>query len=207
MQKLDKIRHKLNSWYAQIFLGYKDASYISYSAEFIGKSAISLGAQAKVFAHAKLDARHHPALAPYWGKESLGKITIGNEVKIKEFVHIYTYSGHVQIGDQVSINPYCMIYGQGGVVIGNKVLIAAQTIIVSANHNFQDTSIPKTYQGMTAKGIVIGDDVWIGAGCKILDGVTIGNGAIIAAGAVVTQNVAPYTIVGGIPAKPIKTIE
>ena len=62
-------------------------------------------------------------------------------------------------------------------------------------------------QGITAEGIIIEDDVWIGAGAIVTDGVRIGKGAVIAAGAVVTNNVPPHTVVGGVPAKPIKVID
>ncbi len=96
------------------------------------------------------------------------------------------------------------VYGQGGVKIGNYVRITAHTIIVAPQHIFKRRDIPICEQGIESKGIIIEDDVWIGAHCTILDGVKIGKGAIIAAGAVVTKDVAPYSTVGGVPAKLIK---
>jgi acetyltransferase-like isoleucine patch superfamily enzyme len=116
-----------------------------------------------------------------------------------------TYGGVIKIGDGCSINPYSILYGHGNLTIGNNVLIAAHTVIIPANHNFKDLEIPIHQQGLTTKGICIEDNVWIGAGCKILDGVTIGFGAIVAAGAVVTKDVVPNTIVGGVPARLLKT--
>ena len=91
-----------------------------------------------------------------------------------------------------------------GTTIGNDVLIAGQCMIVPSNHNFEDINRPIKQQGFNSKGIIIEDNVWIGSGCKILDGVTIKKGAIIASGSVVTKNVAPNEIVGGVPAKLIK---
>ena len=115
-----------------------------------------------------------------------------------------TYGGNITIGDFCSINPYTILYGHGNLSIGNNVLIAAHCVIIPANHIFSDLDSPINSQGLTTKGIIIEDDVWIGAGCRILDGVTVGKGSIIAAGAVVNKDVEPYTIVGGVPAKIIK---
>lgn len=111
------------------------------------------------------------------------------------------YGGHVNIGEFCTINPFCVLYGHGGLQIGNFVRIATHTVIIPANHVFDDANTPIARQGLTKRGVRIGDDVWIGAGVRILDGVTIGSGAIIAAGSVVNKNVPPLTIVGGIPAK------
>jgi acetyltransferase-like isoleucine patch superfamily enzyme len=103
----------------------------------------------------------------------------------------------------VSINPYTVIYGHGGLRIGNNTRIAAHCIIVAANHRFEERSRPIREQGLTCKGIVVGEDVWVGSGVRILDGVEIEEGAIIAAGAVVTKKVDAFSIVAGVPAKRI----
>ncbi|MBL8080160.1 MAG: acyltransferase [Anaerolineales bacterium] len=97
-----------------------------------------------------------------------------------------------------------MLYGTGGVTIGNNVRIATNTIIVASMHKFERIDIPIYLQGHEARGIVIGNDVWIGAGCRILDGVTIGDGSILAAGAVINKDTPPYVIVGGVPARIIR---
>jgi acetyltransferase-like isoleucine patch superfamily enzyme len=78
--------------------------------------------------------------------------------------------------------------------------------MAAVNHVYNDSNIPIIHQGITAQGIVIEDNAWIGAGAIILDGVRVGRGAVVAAGAVVTQDVPPHTIVGGVPAKVIKVI-
>ena len=77
--------------------------------------------------------------------------------------------------------------------------------MVASQHVFSSTRDYIAKQGFTSRGIVVEDDVWIGAGVRILDGVTIGTGAIVGAGAVVTKNVEPFTIVGGVPAGVIRT--
>lgn len=90
------------------------------------------------------------------------------------------------------------------VKIGNDVEIASHCFVISSNHSFDRLDIPMRFQGVVAKGICIEDDVWLGSRVTILDGVTVGKGAIVAAGAVVNSNVEPFTIVGGVPAKYIK---
>ena len=132
-------------------------------------------------------------------------VRIGSHCRIRAHSHIYAMGGSVTIGSRCSINPHCVLYGTGGLVIGNFVRIAAHSVIVAAMHNFHRTDIPIHQQGSTAKGIIIDDDVWVGAGVTILDGVRIGTGSILAAGTVVVRDVEPFTIVGGIPARALKS--
>jgi acetyltransferase-like isoleucine patch superfamily enzyme len=133
-----------------------------------------------------------------------GVIKIGNGNDFLQGVSLMTYGGSIEIGDRCSINPYCILYGHGGLKIGNDVLIAGHCLIIPANHIFSNKEVPINTQGETKKGIRIEDDVWIGSGCSILDGVIIGKGAVIAAGSVVNSNVDPFTVYAGVPAKKIK---
>jgi serine acetyltransferase len=153
-----------------------------------------------IFLHSSVKMSENVVLDTRFG----GSITIGENSELLQGVLIMTYGGTIEIGSVCSINPYTILYGHGNLKIGNNVLIAAHTVIIPANHVFTDVNTPINLQGLTTKGITIEDDVWIGAGCKILDGITIGKGAIIAAGAVVNKDVEPYTIVGGVPAKELK---
>jgi maltose O-acetyltransferase len=105
------------------------------------------------------------------------------------------------IGKNVSINDNLWINAKGSVEIGDNVLIGPYVIIHSANHNFSLRDVPIQNQKHTTSKVVIEEGVWIGARATILPGVIIGRGAIIAAGAVVNHDVAPYTIVGGVPAE------
>ena len=91
--------------------------------------------------------------------------------------------------------------GKGKILIGNNVLIGPNTVLRSNNHSFENKNKPITEQGMNDGEIFIEDDVWISSNSVILPNCKIGKGAIIAAGAVVTNNVDSYSIVGGVPAK------
>ena len=134
-----------------------------------------------------------------------GSIKIGAFSSLEIGVLVLSYfDSKVKIGKRTSINPYAIVYGVGDTVIGDDVLIAGHCMIIPNNHVFENPGITINRQGHTKKGIIIEDDVWIGHGCTVLDGVKIGKGAIIAAGSVVNQNVEPYSIVGGVPIHLIK---
>lgn len=126
-------------------------------------------------------------------------------------LHVYNFrdmqQSRIRIGSDSLIGEYSVIRGQGGVQIGDRVYTSPFTQIIAVNHVFDDPTLPFVEQGITAEGIVIEDDVWLGAGAIITDGVRVGKGAVVAAGAVVTRDVPPHTVVGGVPAKPIKSID
>jgi acetyltransferase-like isoleucine patch superfamily enzyme len=133
-----------------------------------------------------------------------GKLIVGKNTKIAHFVKLTSNNGNLEIGENCTINEFSIIDGYGkGVKIGNGVRIAPYCMIISSNHGMEADK-PIFKQELTSKGIQIEEDVWIGTGSKILDGVIIEKGAIVAAGSVVTKNVPAYTIVGGVPAKFIK---
>lgn len=133
----------------------------------------------------------------------------GIKIGARSFVRSYAMlnagppDGYIQIGRDSGIGQGTILYGNGGLTIGDHVLIAGQCFVVASRHNFDDPAMPISEQGYSAKGIVIEDNVWIGAGAKILDGVTIGQGAVVGANAVVTVSVPPGERVGGIPAHPL----
>jgi acetyltransferase-like isoleucine patch superfamily enzyme len=126
-------------------------------------------------------------------------------------LHVYNFRGMQQsgitIGQDCLVGEYCVIRGQGGVKIGNRVYTSPFSQIIAVNHIFDDPNRPFIEQGITAQGITIEDDVWIGSGAVITDGVTVGRGSVVAAGAVVTKDVPPHSVVGGVPAKLIKEID
>lgn len=126
-------------------------------------------------------------------------------------LHVYNFrnlphSG-ITVGRDCLLGEYSIIRGQGGVTIGDRVYTSPFSQILAVNHVFDDPEVSFIHQGITAEGIVIEDDVWLGAGAIVCDGVRIGKGAVVAAGAVVTRDVPAHTVVAGVPAKPVKGIE
>lgn len=126
-------------------------------------------------------------------------------------LHVYNFrdlpNSRIKIGRDSLVGEYTVIRGQGGVEIGDRVYTSPFTQIIAVNHVYDDPERPFIEQGITAEGIVIEDDVWLGSATIITDGVRIGRGAVVAAGAVVTQDVAAHTVVAGIPARPIQDID
>lgn len=116
----------------------------------------------------------------------------------------YFGSGHrLRIGNNSGLGENCRLLGQ--VNIGDDVMMGPDCIIMTLGHEYRDRSCPMRLQGNTPeRPVIIEDDVWIGVRVTILPGIRIGCGAIVAAGAVVTRDVPPYCIVGGVPARVIK---
>lgn|SRR3990167_2708521 len=113
-------------------------------------------------------------------------------------------NGFIKIGDNSFIMDYCVLHGHGGITIGNDVLIGPHTMIVAGSHIFENPNVLIRLQGEIYKGIVIEDDVWIGAHCSILDGVVIGEGSVIGANSLVNKSIPPYSVAYGNPCKIIR---
>ena len=131
--------------------------------------------------------------------------SIGDSVYIGKFVTIKN-ADRLSVGSNVSIHNLSYIDALGECEIGDDVSIAHNSTIITTNHCWDDLTLPIKYNAGELKKIVIEKDVWIGCAARLLAGVTIGTRSIVAAGAVVTKDVPPGTIVGGIPAKPIANI-
>jgi len=134
-----------------------------------------------------------------------GEITIHQNCRIRKYTVIAPSGGVIEVGSNSLINVFGTLLGHGSIRIGQDVLIGPHTTIVAANHTFTDQTVPIVQQDITKEGIEIQDDVWIGANCTVLDGVTIGEGAVVAAGSVVTESVPESAVVAGTPAEQIDT--
>ncbi len=129
-------------------------------------------------------------------------IKIGSEIYIGKNSIFSCASSTVNLGDNISIGPYCYIRAsRGPVTLGSHITIGAHTVVISGNPNYKRLDIPIMKQEGQAQGIRIGDDVWIGIGVKVIDGVNIGNGCVIGAGTVVIKDIPNYAIAAGVPAR------
>ena len=137
-------------------------------------------------------------------------ITIGEGTSLMHgtIFHTFNFRGlpHAGIvtGKNCFFGEYTCIRGQGGVKIGDGVYTGTQVQIAAVNHVYTDPDKFIKDQGITAEGITIEDDVWLGSNVVVVDGVTIGKGCVVGAGAVVTKDLAPYSIAVGVPARVVK---
>ena len=181
--------------YRNIFKSIGNEVFIQHGVELIGSSCIEIGNGVNIFKGVRLDAKGHKH----------NKIDIQNWVTIERNVDIGSMDNtSIYIGENTYIAPGVCIAGQGDIHIGKNCMIAANSGIYANNHVFTDLSLPIKQQGTTREGIIIEDDCWLGHGVTVLDGVKIGKGSIIGAGAVVSKNIPPYSIAVGVPAKVIK---
>lgn len=138
-------------------------------------------------------------------------IHFGDNVSIGAFSRIIvsTSLNHIgekiKIGNNVGIGEYAYLGGAGGLEIGDECIVGQYLSCHPENHNYADISVSIRHQGVSRKGIKIENNCWIGSKVTILDGVTIGKGSIIAAGSVVNKSFPEHSIIGGVPAKLIKT--
>ena len=133
-----------------------------------------------------------------------GEIKIGSQSEFSRGTIMKSYGGKISIGSNVFFGEYVCLYGHGNINIGSSTLIAMHTSIVSSNHTVPKKSKLIRQQPDILLEVNIGKDVWIGANCVILGGVTIGDGAVIGAGSVVTKSIPKYAIAVGNPAKVIR---
>jgi len=131
-------------------------------------------------------------------------ITIGNGVFIGRNTILTCHDGDIVLEDNVNIGFNCVISSLGTIVIKENHLMAAFCYLVGGDHVADRTDVPILYQGRTAKGIMLEENIWLGAGVAVLDGSTIGRDSIIGAHAVVTNKIPPYSIAVGAPAKVLR---
>jgi acetyltransferase-like isoleucine patch superfamily enzyme len=133
-----------------------------------------------------------------------GQISLGQRVRLDHGVILHAWGGNISLGDDVFLGPYTVVYGHGGVTIGNNTLIAMHCRIVSSNHTVPERGIMIRSQPDILLPTRIGSDVWLGAGVTVLGGVAVGDGCVVAAGAVVTEDLPPYAVAVGVPARVVR---
>ena len=160
--------------------------------------------RAEAFAVKALLNQMNNAVNPEEITQILSRILDKELQEVTVFTPLYINCGkHITIGKNVFINFDCTFLGLGGITIEDDVLIGPKVSLITENHPLN----PEERKGLTGKPILIKKNAWIGANATILPGVTIGENAVVAAGAVVSKDVPDNTIVGGIPAKFIKNIQ
>ncbi len=171
-----------------------------------------IGRGAQIFFPAHITLGNEVVIGPYCvinGLSSEG-VRFGDRVHVREYTWIQATSQMqdpgkgLEIGENTYIGPSCYIGAGGGISIGKNVLMGACVHLLAENHQFENPAKNIREQGVSRKGIRIGDDVWIGNQSIILDGIQVGNGSVIAAGSVVTHDVAPFTVVAGNPARVLR---
>lgn len=131
-----------------------------------------------------------------------GHIVLGDNVWISRDCYVIAYrDAEVWIGERTYVGHRCLMYGHGGIHIGHDVLLANDVQLICGNHTFARRDVPIRAQPTVEQPIVIEEDVWLGASVIVLGGVTVGRGSVVGAGAVVTQDLPPYSIARGVPAQ------
>lgn len=182
---------KLKRWLDYLIMNQRDARPRWY-VRLLAPLYQHRGRGAKIYSSVRLDC------PPY------RRFFLGRQSVIESYCCINNAVGDVVIGDHTRIGIHNTIIGP--VCIGNHVNLAQGITVTALNHNFEDTTKRIDEQGISTKPVIIGDDVWIGANAVVLPGVTIGRHCVVAAGAVVTKDVPDHSVVGGVPAKILKTL-
>lgn len=151
---------------------------------------IALGSGVLIDDHVVLDA-----------KGATSAITLGDRVLLGRNSILSCNDSTLTMGDFISVGPFCFLVSRSHLTIGSNVAIGAGTHLLGGGHVHDDPDTAVIHQARVSKGITIEDNAWIGIGAKILDGVTVGRNSIVGAGAVVSKDVAPWTVVLGNPAR------
>jgi acetyltransferase-like isoleucine patch superfamily enzyme len=131
-------------------------------------------------------------------------ITLGNGVFLGRGTILSCKDGDIELGDHTNLGFHCEVFSGSSVVVGHHGLFAAYTYVVGGGHAFEQGDVPVLEQERTSRGIVLGDNVWLGAGAKVLDGVRIGNDVVVGAGAVVTTDLPDAVVAAGVPARVVR---
>lgn len=134
-----------------------------------------------------------------WARGGPGRVRIGRASELEDGVVLHAFGGEIELGEQVFLGPYAVVYGQGGVTIGAKTLVAMHCCILSSNHALSPLGVEIRSQPDVLRPTRIGRDVWLGARVTVLGGVTIGDGCVVGAGSLVTKDLPPGAIAYGSP--------
>ncbi len=174
--------------------------YIGKRVKLISRKNLKIGEKTKIHNNVKIDALSTSGV-------NIGKgVVIGENTKIECTGSLQRIGKGVSIGDRTSFANDCFFGAAGGIDIGEDVIAGQYIRFHSENHKYEDKNRLIKEQGVTHKGIKIGNNCWIGSGAVFLDGAEIGNGCVVAANAVVLNKFPDNVVIGGMPAKIIKEI-
>ena len=182
---------RLKQWLDLMIMNQRDARPRWY-VRLLAPLYQHRGRGSKIYGSVRLDC---PPYRRFW---------LGRRSVVESFCCINNAVGDVVIGDYSRIGIHSTLIGP--VRIGSHVHLAQGITVTALNHNYSSPTLRIDQQGISTKPVVIGDDVWIGANAVVLPGVTIGSHCVVAAGAVVTRDVPDHTVVGGVPARILKSI-
>ena len=134
-------------------------------------------------------------------------ITVGNGVFLGRGTILSCKDGDIVLGDQTNLGFHCEVFSASTVTVGRHGLFAAYTYLVGGGHEFDRADVPVIDQARSSRGIALGDNVWLGTGTKVLDGVRIGRDVVVGAGAVVTEDLPDGAVAVGIPARVVRRRE
>lgn len=133
---------------------------------------------------------------------SLGEFALGDDVIVSRGCLLSAMHGYLRLGPRVNVGTCCTMYSAGGIDIGAGTMLASNCYLGGGTYAVRGSrEKPLSGQLEPGRGLVIGEDCWLGAGVTVIDGVTIGRGSIIAAGAVVIDDVEPFSVMAGVPAR------
>ncbi|MCC2684745.1 MAG: transferase [Paenibacillaceae bacterium] len=181
-------------YYRSVFRSMGDNVRIGVGVKVVNPQWITIGDGVRIGDHVTLIAR---------GEQG---ITLGSETILKDRVYLdsETKVGFIRVGWKVYIGTGCCFHGHEGLTIGDQTLMAQNITITPYSHIFEDKDHTIRGQGGNKRPVTIGHDCYIGMNCSILYSADIGDGSIVGAGSVVVKPVEPYTVVVGVPAKPIR---
>ncbi|AND42264.1 acyltransferase [Cytobacillus oceanisediminis] len=182
-----------NKWFF-IFLNFRNSTRISRSVKMKNINNIELGEKSRI--------RDRVYLYSYRD----GKIILGKNVTIEDYVILEALNKSIEIGDNSTVNQFSIFRSWGDIKIGNGVRIGPHVQIMAMNHIFTNSDKYIYQQGIEGSGIEIGNNVWIGGNVTILDGVKIGDNCVIGAGSIVVKNIEENSLAVGNPAKIIKKL-
>jgi acetyltransferase-like isoleucine patch superfamily enzyme len=140
------------------------------------------------------------------GRSNRG-ITVGSGAFLGRGTILSCKDGDITLGDHANLGFHCEVFSGSSVTVGRHALFAAQVYVVGGGHEFEAGDAAVIDQPRTSRGIVLGDDVWLGTGAKVLDGVRIGSHAVVGANAVVTADLPEAAIAAGVPARVLRRRE